>query len=132
MAALYSPVSGSRGVPSARIWPKPAKASGTSGASVPAPSMMSAWPRTIVSIASPMAWPPVAQALTTAMFGPRMPNSIATCPDGESGSMCGSMNGRDAPRAALEEGLVAVEQQADAADPGAEHHAEAIGVDVAA
>ena len=33
--ALYSPVSGSRGVPSARIWPKPAKASGTSGASVP-------------------------------------------------------------------------------------------------
>ena len=54
---------------------------------------MSAWPRTIASIASPMAWPPVAQALTTAMFGPRMPYWMATWPDAESGSMCGNMNG---------------------------------------
>ena len=37
----------------------------------------------------------------------------------------------DPARAALEEGLVAVEQQADAADPGPEHHPEAVGVHVA-
>src|SRR6188472_4535110 len=47
-----------------------------------------------------MAWPPVAQALTTAMLWPRMPYSMATWPDGESGSICGMRNGdtRRAPR----------------------------------
>ena len=37
--------------------------------------------------------PKALHALTTAMFGPRIPYWIATCPDAESGSMCGSMNG---------------------------------------
>ena len=89
----YSPVSGSIGVPRARIWPNPANASGTSAASVPAPSIRSAWPRMIVSAASPMAWLPVAQALTTAVFGPRMPNWMATIPDGLSTSMWGIVHG---------------------------------------
>ena len=37
----------------------------------------------------------------------------------------------DPTRAALEEGLVAVEQEADAADPGPEHHPEAVRIHVA-
>ena len=56
----------------------------------------------IAQIASPMAFVPVAQAVTTARFGPRMPISIATVPPAVSGSIIGIRNGlsRDSPRSA--------------------------------
>ena len=129
MDGTYSPVSGSIGVPSACIWPKPAKASGTRTASVPAPSIRSAWPRMIVSIASPMAWLPVAHALTTAMLGPRIPYWMATIPDGLSTSMCGGSSTATPgwrPRPSISSRSSS--RTPDPAAAGAEHHPEAIGV----
>ncbi len=55
--------------------------------------MASTMPRRIMAAASPMALAPVAQAVTTAMFGPRRPNWIATCPAPVSGSIIGIRNG---------------------------------------
>ena len=59
-------------------------------ASVLPASMASAAPRRIISIASPMALLPVAQAVEIAMLGPRSPKSMATLPAGLSGSIIGS------------------------------------------
>ena len=99
--------------------------------------MMSAWPRAIDSIASPTAWPPVAQALTMAMFGPRMPYWMATMPRGGVRNHVRDQERRDPTRSALVQGQDPVRDHADAADGGADHHAEPIriglgGVELAA
>ena len=72
-------------------------------ASVPPASITSASPRRIVSQASPMAWPPVAQAETIAKFGPRAPVLMATCPAATLGMPIGMKNGliRSGPRSTL-------------------------------
>ena len=44
------------------------------------PTMTSAWSYWMVRRASPMAWPAEAQAVETAVFGPRRPNSIEMLP----------------------------------------------------
>src|SRR5207253_309718 len=58
-----------------------------STASDPPVTLGAASPRRIVSTASPTAPLPVAQAETTAMFGPRRPRAMAICPDAVSTSM---------------------------------------------
>ena len=65
--------------------------------------MTSASPRRMISDASPMAWPPVAQADTVAKLGPVMPKVIATCPAPVLGMPIGMRNGliRSGPRSAL-------------------------------
>ena len=72
-------------------------------ASVPPASITSASRRRIVSHASPIAWPPVAQADTTAKFGPRAPLLIAIWPAPMFGMPIGMKNGliRSGPRVAL-------------------------------
>ena len=55
-------------------------AMGVTTASVPPASIMVALPRRIISVASPMQWAPVAQAVTTVRFGPRRPNMMLTWP----------------------------------------------------
>ena len=50
-------------------------------------------PRRIPSAASPMLCVPVEQAVTTHMFGPLMPSSIAIWPDAVSGSMLAMKKG---------------------------------------
>src|SRR5438067_3294949 len=77
----------------ARMLMKPATITGTIAASVPPAIMASASPRRTVSNASPMAWPPVAQADTTAMFGPIAPRMIARMPLAESVRKWGRKNG---------------------------------------
>jgi hypothetical protein len=57
-------------------------------------------PRLIISIASPMACPPLAQADTTVWFGPRIPVLIAIWPEAQSGTRYWMKLGdaRDGPR----------------------------------
>ena len=57
----------------------------------------------IVSLASPMAWPAVAQALTVAQLGPRAPKLIAVWPLARLAMAIGMKNGdsRSGPRVAL-------------------------------
>ena len=64
---------------------------------------MSASPRRIVSHASPIAWPPVAQAETVVKFGPVIPKLIAIWPAPTLGMPIGMRNGliRSGPRRAL-------------------------------
>ena len=64
-------------VESARIAAKPPTSDSCTVASVPPASIMSASPRRIVSQASPMEWPPVAQAETTPKLGPCGPKMMA-------------------------------------------------------
>jgi len=59
---------------------KPAMVSGTTMASAPPAIITSASPRWIRRKASPSAWLPVAQAVTTAEFGPLAPKRIETSP----------------------------------------------------
>ena len=72
-------------------------------ASVPPAIIVSASPRRIVSEASPIAWPPVAQADTVVKFGPVIPKLIAICPAPTFGMPIGMKNGliRSGPRSAL-------------------------------
>ncbi len=57
----------------------------------------------MISLASPMAWPPVAQADTVVKFGPVIPNLMASWPDPMLGMPIGMRNGliRSGPRRAL-------------------------------
>jgi hypothetical protein len=52
---------------------KPAMPIGQMAASAPPATMMSASPYLIIRAASPIAWAPVAQAVTTEWFGPLKP-----------------------------------------------------------
>ena len=72
-------------------------------ASVPPASITEASPRRMVSHASPMAWPPVAQADETAKFGPRAPVDIAIWPAPMLGMPIGMKKGlsRSGPRSML-------------------------------
>ena len=72
-------------------------------ASAPPATMMSASPRRMISLASPSAWPPVAQADTVVKFGPVIPNWIAIWPAPMLGMPIGMRNGliRSGPRVAL-------------------------------
>src|SRR6266403_1426208 len=60
---------------------KPAMVSGTTMASAPPAIITSASPRWISRKASPSAWLPVAQAVTTAEFGPLAPKRMETSPE---------------------------------------------------
>ena len=72
-------------------------------ASAPPATITSASPRRIISLASPMAWPPVAQADTVVKFGPVIPNWMAIWPAPMLGMPIGMRNGliRSGPRRAL-------------------------------
>src|SRR3990170_4724941 len=61
---------------------KPATLSLVIAASVPPAIIASASPRWMMRMASPMALPPVAQAVTTLLFGPFAPVMIETTPEG--------------------------------------------------
>ena len=77
-----------------------------------------------------MAWPPVAQALTTAMLWPAQPvfdRDLAGCGIGQH---VRQEEGRDAAGPALEQRLHALADHRDPADAGADHHAEAIRVGI--
>ena len=63
------------------IWQKPAMVSGMMMASEPPAIITSASPRWMIFVASPMAWLPVAQAVTTAEFGPLAPKRIEITPE---------------------------------------------------
>src|SRR2546427_1441673 len=72
---------------------KPAMVSGTTMASAPPAIITSASPRWIRRKASPSAWLPVAQAVTTAEFGPLAPKRIETSPDAMLTMSIGMKNG---------------------------------------
>ena len=63
------------------IWQKPAIVSGMMMASAPPAIITSASPRWMIFRASPMAWLPVAHAVTTDEFGPLAPNRIEMSPE---------------------------------------------------
>ena len=67
---------------------------------MPPASITSALPARMASAASPMAWAPVAQAETTARFGPRAPRLIDICPEAMSQIIIGTRKGltRSGPR----------------------------------
>ena len=103
----------------------PAWISGTMGASAPPASITSASSRRIVSKASPMACPPVAQAETTAMFGPCAPMAMATWPVALSASMFDRKNGLRRRSAALFQHLLLGQQGRYPAHRRADDHAGA-------
>ena len=80
----------------------PAITTGWSAASVPPAIARSASPRRIISYASPMAWPAVAQALTAPNEGPCAPKWIAVSPAAMLPIAAGTRKGemRDGPRSA--------------------------------
>src|SRR5438093_911182 len=63
------------------IWQNPAMQSGMMMASAPPAIMTSASPRWMIFVASPMAWLPVAHAVTTDEFGPLAPKRMEIRPD---------------------------------------------------
>ena len=99
--------------------------SGMMIASDPPAIMTSASPRWMIFIASPIAWLPVAHAVTIDEFGPLAPKRIEISPEAMFTMSIGMKNGRDAVRALLEQDLVGLEQRRDAADAGAHQHPEA-------
>src|SRR5712692_3420580 len=63
------------------IWQKPAMVSGRMMASAPPAIITSASSRWMIFMASPMAWLPVAQAVTTDELGPLAPNRMEITPE---------------------------------------------------
>src|SRR2546428_6570596 len=63
------------------IWQNPAMQSGMMMASAPPAIMTSASPRWMIFVASPMAWLPVAHAVTTDELGPLAPKRMEIRPD---------------------------------------------------
>ncbi len=72
---------------------KPAIVSGTIMASAPPAIMMSASPRSMILKASPIAWLPVAQAVTTDELGPLAPKRMETSPEAMLMMSIGTTNG---------------------------------------
>ena len=77
----------------ARIAAKPPTSAGLIPASDEPAIITSASPRRMISQASPMAWPPVAQADETAKFGPSAPKKMAAWPAARLGIAMGMKNG---------------------------------------
>ena len=67
-----------------------------SAASVPPATTTSASPRTIIRVASPIAWAPVAHALETLKPGPWAPSRIAITPAAALGIIIGTKSGETA------------------------------------
>ena len=74
----------------------------------------------MISDASPMAWPPVAQADTVAKFGPVIPKLMATWPGPDVGDAHRDEERADPVRAAQGVGRDALDERPDAAEAGAE------------
>ena len=89
------------------------------GASAPPATMTSASPKAISRAASPIAWAPVEQAVTTAWFGPLKPNRIDTCPLTRLMSEPGMKNGdtRLGPRSLISTAVSAIEVSPPIPDP---------------
>src|SRR5207244_13606517 len=68
-------------VDKARAAAKPARPIRQIAASAPPQTITSASSSAISRAASPIAWAPVEQAVTTAWFGPLKPKRIETCPE---------------------------------------------------
>ena len=66
---------------------------GTIELSAPPATITSASPSMMSRAASPMAWTPVAQAVTTEWFGPLKPYLMETCPEARLISADGMKNG---------------------------------------
>src|SRR6266542_1598123 len=83
------------------IWQKPAMVSGRMMASAPPAIITSASSRWMIFMASPMAWLPVAQAVTTDELGPLAPNRIEITPEAILMMIIGTKKGetRSIPRA---------------------------------
>ena len=90
-------------VDSAFIEQNPPIAASWIAASTPPAIITSASRRRIVSQASPIAWPPLAQAETVAKFGPSGPKAIPTWPAPTLAIPIGMKNGliRSGPRSAI-------------------------------
>ena len=80
-------------VESARAAAKPAIPMRHTAASAPPATMTSASSNWISRAASPMAWAPVEQAVTTAWFGPLKPYLMETWPEARLMSAAGMKNG---------------------------------------
>ena len=78
--------------------------------------MTSASPRRMISLDSPSAWPPVAQADTVVKFGPVIPNWMATWPAPMFGMPIGIEERADPVGAAQGVGRDAVDERPDAAE----------------
>ena len=72
---------------------KPATPRGVMGYSAPPAIMMSASPRWMMRVESPMAWVPVAQAVQLARLGPLKPNLMDTWPAARLAIQAGRKNG---------------------------------------
>ena len=88
-------------------------------ASVPPATMTSASRKAIMRLASPIACDPVAQAVTTAWFGPLKPNSIDTTPEARLMSEPGMKNGltRRGPFSASSKVVSSIEGRPPIPDP---------------
>ena len=105
--------------------------SGVIAASVPPATTTSASPRSIIRLASPIAWLPVAHADETLKPGPWAPSSIAIMPAAALGIIIGTNSGDTARIAAVDERAALVLERLQPADAGADEHREALEVDVA-
>lgn len=98
---------------------KPAMPISQIGLSVPPATMTSASPSAISRAASPMAWAPVEQAVTTAWFGPLKPKRIETWPETRLISAPGMKNGetRFGPRSLISTAVSAIEDSPPMPEP---------------
>ena len=87
-------------------------------------------PSRIIRKPSPTAWAPEAHAVTVQRFGPVRPKRIATWPAEAFAMSAGTMNGLTRPGSLLQQDGVLLEKRLDAADPGGDHDAAALGRDL--
>src|SRR6185295_9361860 len=99
-------------------------------ASAPPHTITSASPHWMRRIESPIACAPVAQAVTTAWFGPLKPYLIEICPEARLISALGMKKGH-APRALLVQLHRGICNRRKASDAGADQHARADPVVIA-
>ena len=85
-------------------------------------------PRATSRKASPMALVPVAQAVTTALTGPRAPKAMETCPAAMLPMIMGTKKGLKVAGPLLEVYLVLAFDGADPADAGANHYPDPPGI----
>ncbi len=87
-------------------------------ASQPPANMMSASPRRMISLASPMACPTLAQALVVEKLGPRAPKTMPATPDAMLAMAMGMKNGLRRVSTARERDADLVDERARAAQAG--------------
>ena len=107
---------------------KPPMASGTTTDSVPPAIMTSASPRRMMFAASPMACAEVAQAVAMAVLGPFAPVRIETSPERHVDDEARDEERADPPGPLLEDDLVHLLDEGQAADAGADADAHALRV----